>query len=89
VCRPENKDQAWKDFVEGKKYSQTPFSHAAVGFSHWTQRDIWLPYADKFFEVVEEVFENTHRDYAARFFCFLSPAWLGREEDLLKLKQLL
>ena len=38
-----------------------------------------IEFGDKFFNEVEKVFANHHRDYADVFFTNLSPSFLGRE----------
>ncbi len=45
-------------------------------------------FADLFFRTVEHVFETKSRDYADKFFHYLAPTFLRRDEDLAKFESL-
>ena len=45
--------------------------------------------ASLFFENIETVFKDLHRDYAQAVFDVLSPSFLGRSLDLTALKEIL
>ena len=46
-------------------------------------------FGNLWFEKIEFVENNKHRDYFDVFFTQLSPAFLGRQQDLDKMKELL
>ena len=46
-------------------------------------------FANYFFKTVEYVFETHNRDYAEKFFTYLTPTFLRREEDLARFEALL
>ena len=46
-------------------------------------------YADYFFKTVEYVFETHNRDYAEKFFTYLAPTFLRREQDKARYEALI
>ena len=45
-------------------------------------------YGDKFYDSLNDIFKNKHRDYAEEFITRLRPIRLAREEDLKKLEDI-
>lgn len=59
---------------------------SAKSFYNYANRAQCEILADLFYDNVESVFKNHHRDYALQFFTHLSPTFLRRSVDLVKLK---
>lgn len=49
---------------------------------------LMLEYGDKFYDVIDKIFETKHRDYAQEFIFYLIPIKLGRVEDVAKLEKI-
>ena len=88
AAKPENKDKWWELFLDGTKYSKEEYGAAMNWFYSSNQQKLMTEYADKFFENIDDIFKNKHRDYAEFFIQLLCPIKLGREQDKDRLEEL-
>ena len=54
-----------------------------------TQRELMIPFIDKYFSIIEEVVNKKDREFAQIFCRNLSPSLLARDEDETAFKNLL
>ena len=83
------KEQLWKDYVEGKKYKQKEFGASASVFYNWRDEKMIRKFGERFFDDVEKVFETQHRDYAQTFFWRLLPVVLGEKKHVERMEEIL
>ena len=58
----------------------------------WTlnsTQDLLVPFIDRYFEILPEINEKRDKEFARKFNLFVTPARLGRLEDLERFKALL
>ena len=68
------KAAAWEKFL-GDGYGSLHLTGAAMGGFHWSvQRELLVPYTDRFFEVIPGVFERSENEAASVFFGGLFPS---------------
>mmetsp|Transcript_1239 Transcript_1239/g.1433 ORF Transcript_1239/g.1433 Transcript_1239/m.1433 type:complete len:305 (-) Transcript_1239:3-917(-) len=90
-CLPDDasKDALWAKFLDPSSFkSQDMFYYSSFNFLNAKNEEQCFKFADLFFQEVDRIKQETHRDYAQIFFHHLSPLYLGREGDLVKFKAL-
>ena len=89
--REESKDkrEIWDSYLVPDKWRKSDFSCSAACFLNQYNRQEGELYADLWFESVEFVEANFHRDYFLDWFNELSPYYLRRQVDLDRMKTLL
>ena len=83
------KEQLWKEYVEGKKFKQNEFGASASMFYNWRDEKVIRKYAERFFDELENVFENQHRDYAGTFFWRFLPVVMGEKKHVERMEEIL
>ena len=91
AARPtaEAKEEAW-DRIHGEGYGSFHLTRAAMlGFWWPHQKDLLEPYADRFFERVEEVFDTRDHPFARAYLVALYPAYRAAPEVLDRSRRML
>ncbi len=91
ASRPQSaeKESCWQAFTEISSRSTDFLRYGMKGF-HWhMQKDVLLPYVDRFFEAVERVYTERDVHYAKAFGRDLFPAWHQTPELLGTLERFL
>lgn len=80
----EAKAVAWKAVVENDDLANALLESTVGGFSQPDQRELLVPYVDKYFEVIGEVWETRTNEIAQTLTLGLFPSLLGSPEILAK-----
>jgi aminopeptidase N len=82
VATPEAKAEAWRLATEDDELpNQTGLAYIS-GFSHPTQHELIAPYAERYFEIVADVWNRRSSEVAQNVVIGLYPAWDVSEETL-------
>lgn len=90
ACLPdeENKLLLWNKYVNKEDLNNQKLNSSAGYFYNFSDKEQCMKYASKFFDVMYDVKEKQHRDYARDFSYCLSPAFLGEREHLQKFQDI-
>ncbi|MCL8014821.1 aminopeptidase N [Streptomyces sp. AS02] len=81
---PEAKAEAWSSVIESDKLPNAVQEAVIGGFVQTDQRELLAPYADKFFEVVKDIWDSRSHEIAQQIAIGLYPAIQVSEETLRK-----
>ena len=85
-----NKQKIWDSYVSpDDKFKQQDFIASTSSFYNYSDKMQSRYFGNLWFEQIEFVENNKHRDYFDVFFTQLSPAFLGSQKDLDRMKGLL
>lgn len=83
------KHAAWQRLIEDRELSHTMSRHIWAGFMHLDQPEVLAPYVERYFDVLDRVWQERSLDWAIGFTAAVfphaaaSPALLDRVDPLL------
>lgn len=88
----DNKQHTWDRILNTQELSLSNLEYLMKGFNQMNQKEILLPFSQKYFEELPRVFSSCEREYAEKFFHLLLPSYLDpyeliRNLELLELPQ--
>ncbi|MFY1687401.1 aminopeptidase N [Plantactinospora sp. WMMB782] len=78
----ENKETVWRTLTEGEALPNWRHRALLQGFQHPTQAELTAPYAERFFEVVGQVWASRDSEPAQEFVMLAYPAYQISEETI-------
>ncbi|MGW0609735.1 aminopeptidase N [Streptomyces sp. NPDC002788] len=81
---PEAKAEAWASVVDSDKLPNAVQEAVIAGFVQTDQRDVLAPYADRYFEVVKDIWESRSHEMAQQIAVGLYPTVQVSQETLDK-----
>ena len=84
-----SKRNLWNSYLQPGEWKQSYFESSVACFLNPNDREACAEFADMFFDQVEFVELNFHRDYFATWFESLCPSFLRKPEHLEKYRGLL
>ncbi|WP_294345899.1 aminopeptidase N [Prosthecochloris sp.] len=91
ASRPDSaeKESCWQTFTEESSRSTDFLRYGMKGF-HWhMQKDLLTPFADRFFEAIENIYTERDVHYAEAFGHYLFPHWHQTPDMLRKIETFL
>jgi aminopeptidase N len=84
VPTPESKAETWRRMVEDRQLPNWLLRSLLQGFQHPAQIELTAPYAQRYFEVVDDMWAALDNDPAQDFVSFAYPAYQVREETVAR-----
>lgn len=84
-----NKEENWKLFVSGKKFSTDYLRQGMSGFFWRPQKNDLEKYINEFFKVVKDIFLEKDRRYSEAFFNTLSPGLYHTQDIITKSEEII
>lgn len=88
AAQQSNKASWWEQFLDGTKMSKDKYVTAMCTFYSGDAHKNMTEYVDRFYDNLDSIFKNKHRDYAQAFITNLNPIALGRKGDLERMQKM-